>query len=32
MQILNLAGTPSTELEDFVQEKFYCPHALADGN
>jgi len=27
-----LAGTSSLELEDFVGEKFYCPHALADGN
>jgi len=27
-----LAGTSSQELEDFVGAKFYCPHALADGN
>ena len=27
-----LAGTSSWELEDFVGAKFYCPHALADGN
>jgi len=27
-----LAGTSSYELEDFVGAKFYCPHALADGN
>ena len=27
-----LAGTFSLELEDFVSAKFYCPHALADGN
>jgi len=27
-----LAGTPSQELEDSVPGKFYCPHALADGN
>jgi len=27
-----LAGTSSLELEDFVGAKFYCPHALADGN
>ena len=27
-----LAGTTSSELEDFVGAKFYCPHALADGN
>jgi len=26
------AGTSSTELEDFVGAKFYCPHVLADGN
>ena len=26
------AGTSSYELEDFVGAKFYCPHALADGN
>jgi len=25
-------GTSSSELEDFVGAKFYCPHALADGN
>jgi len=23
-----LAGTPNSELEDFVGAKFYCPHAL----
>jgi len=28
-----LAGTSSSELEDFVGAKFFCcPHALADGN
>jgi len=27
-----LAGTSSYELEDFVGVKFYCPHALTDGN
>jgi len=27
-----LAGTPTYELKDFVRAKFYCPHALADGN
>ena len=27
-----LAGTSSQELEDFVGAKFYCLHALADGN
>jgi len=27
-----LAGISSKELEDFVHAKFYCPHALADGN
>jgi len=27
-----LASTSSQELEDFVGAKFYCPHALADGN
>jgi len=27
-----LAGTPSLELEDFAEAKFYCLHALADGN
>jgi len=27
-----LASTPSQELEDFAGAKFYCPHALADGN
>ena len=27
-----LAGTSSYELEDFVGAKFYCLHALADGN
>jgi len=27
-----LAGTSSYEVEDFVGAKFYCPHALADGN
>jgi len=27
-----LAGTSSYELEDFVDAKFYCLHALADGN
>jgi len=27
-----LAGTSSEELEDSVGAKFYCPHALADGN
>jgi len=26
-----LAGTSSYELEDSVGAKFYCPHALADG-
>jgi len=26
------AGTLSEKLEDFVAAKFYCPHALADGN
>ena len=26
------AGTSSSELEDFVGAKFYCPHVLADGN
>jgi len=26
-----LAGTSSSELEDSVGAKFYCPHALADG-
>jgi len=25
-------GTSSSELEDLVGAKFYCPHALADGN
>jgi len=27
-----LTDTSSGELEDFVGAKFYCPHALADGN
>jgi len=27
-----LDGTSSSELEDFVGEKFYCPYALADGS
>jgi len=27
-----LASTYSSELEDFVSEKFCCSHALADGN
>jgi len=27
-----LAGTSSYEVDDFVGAKFYCPHALADGN
>jgi len=27
-----LAGTSSWEREDIVGAKFYCPHALADGN
>ena len=27
-----LAGMSSKELEDFVGAKFYCPHALTDGN
>jgi len=27
-----LAGIPSEELHDFVGAKFYCPHALVDGN
>jgi len=27
-----LAGTSSYELEDFVGAKFYCLHALGDGN
>jgi len=27
-----LADIISEELEDFVGAKFYCPHALADGN
>jgi len=27
-----LAGTSSQELKDSVGAKFYCPHALADGN
>jgi len=26
-----LADTPSEELEDFVEARFYCLHALADG-
>jgi len=26
------AGTSSKELEDFVGAKFYCLHAIADGN
>ena len=26
-----LAGTLSYELEDFVDAKFYSPHAFADG-
>jgi len=29
---ITLAGTSSYELEDFVDAKFYCLHALADGN
>ena len=29
---LALAGTSSYELEDFVGAKFYCLHALDDGN
>ena len=27
-----LASISRSELEDFVSAKFYCPHALADGN
>ena len=27
-----LAGTPSQELENFVGAKFYCLHALSEGN
>jgi len=27
-----LASTSSSELEDFFGAKFYCPHALAEGN
>jgi len=27
-----LASTSSYELEDFAGAKFYCPHALAEGN
>ena len=27
-----LDGTRSQELEDFVEAKFYCKHAVADGN
>jgi len=27
-----LASNPSEELEDFIEAKFYYPHALADGN
>jgi len=27
-----LAGTPSSELDDFVGAEFYSPHALANGN
>ena len=27
-----LAGTLSSELEEFVEAWFYCPRALADGN
>jgi len=27
-----LAGTSSKELKDFVGAKFYCLHALAEGN
>jgi len=27
-----LDGTSSSELEDFVGEKFYYPYALADGS
>ena len=27
-----LASIPSYELQDFAGAKFYCPHALADGN
>jgi len=26
------AGPPFKNEEDFVGAKFYCPHALADGN
>jgi len=26
-----LAGNPSYKPQDFVGEKFYCPHALVDG-
>jgi len=25
-------GQPALELDDSVRAKFYCPHALADGN
>ena len=32
IQVTALAGTSSEELEDFAGAKFYCPHALADGN
>jgi len=28
---LALASTSSQELDDFVQAKTYCPHALADS-
>jgi len=31
MSQLALAGTSSLEVEDFVDAKFYCPRALADG-
>jgi len=27
-----LAGTSSQEMQDYVGAKFYCLHALADGN
>jgi len=27
-----LPGNPSQKVEDYVAAKFYCPHALADGN
>jgi len=29
---LSIILTTTTELEYFVGVKFYCPHALADGN